>query len=65
MGQLEKDLVCQMLGKEDRALSTAGWAQIETLAGKRPEIVVSTLGVRATDTRDALEIVAARRKPLA
>jgi hypothetical protein len=35
--QLEKDLVCQMLGKKDGSFSTTGWTQIETIAGEGPE----------------------------
>jgi hypothetical protein len=54
-----------MLGKEDCPFATTGWTQVETLAGKRPKVIMTAFGVRATDTRDALEIVAARRKPLA
>jgi hypothetical protein len=65
MWKFEEDIVRQMLGEEDCPFATAGRAEIETLAGERTKVIVSTLGVRATDTRDALEIVAARRKPLA
>ena len=54
-----------MLGKEDRALAAAGWAEIETLAGKRSEVVMSALGVGTADTSHALEIVATVTKPLA
>ena len=53
-----------MLGKENRALSTARWTQVEALAGKRPEVIVPTFRVGTTDTGDALEVVAARRKAL-
>jgi len=65
MRQAEEDLVGEMLGKEDRPLPAAGRAEIEPLAGERTKVIVSTLGVRATDTRDALKIVAAGAKPLA
>jgi len=65
MRQLEQDLVCQMFGKQDGPFSTTRWAQVESLARKRPEVVVPTLGVGAADTRHALEIVTARREPVA
>jgi hypothetical protein len=54
MRQAEEDLVGEMLGKEDRPLPAAGWAEIETLAGKRPEVVMSALRVRAADTSHTL-----------
>jgi hypothetical protein len=76
--QLQKDVVRQMLGKEDRPLPAAGWAEIETLAGKRPEVGVPrmhgragaygtdqpALRVRAADPRHALKIVATGAKLL-
>ena len=37
MGQLEKDLVGEMLGKEDGPFATAGWAEIKPVAGELPE----------------------------
>ena len=64
MRQLEKDLVGQMLGKEDRALSTAGGTQVEALARKGPQVVVATFGVSTTDPNDALEIVATGTEPI-
>jgi hypothetical protein len=65
MRQIEQELLCQMLGEKDSSFSTTGWAEIETLARERPEVIVSALGVGTANPRDALEIVAARRKPLA
>ena len=65
MRRLEQDLVCQVFGEKDRSFATTRWAQVESLARKRPEVVVPTLGVGAADPRDALEIVAAGAKPLA
>ena len=65
MRQLEKNVVRQMLGKENRALSTAGWTQVEALAGKGPEVVVPTFRVGTTDSGHALEIVTARSEPVA
>jgi hypothetical protein len=65
MRKFEEDIVRQMLGKEDRALSTAGWTQVETLAGKRPKVVMAAFGIGTTDTRDALKVVAAGRESLA
>lgn len=64
MGELEQNLVGQMLGKENRALSTARWTQIETLAGEGPEIVMPAVGIRTPDPRHPLEIVATGTKPL-
>ncbi len=58
MWKFEEDFIGQMLGKEDRALSTTGWAEIETLAGERPKVVMSAFGIRTADARDALEVVA-------
>jgi hypothetical protein len=54
-----------MLGKEDRALSTAGWAQVESLAREGTEVIMAAVGIRAADTSHALEIVATGTKPLA
>jgi hypothetical protein len=54
-----------MLGKEDCPFATTGWTQVEALAGKRPKVIMTAFGVGTANTRDALEIVAARRKPLA
>jgi len=65
MRQAEQNLLGQMLGKEDCPFATTGWTQVETLAGKRPKIIMTAFGVGTANTRDALEIVAARRKPLA
>jgi hypothetical protein len=65
MRQIEQELLCQMLGKEDCPFSTTGWAEIETLARERPEVIVSALGVGTANPRHALEIVAARRESLA
>jgi hypothetical protein len=64
MGELEQYLVCQMSGEQDRPFATAGRAEIETLAGERTKVIVSTLGVRATDTRHAFEIVTTGAKSL-
>ena len=63
MRQLEKDLVGEMLSKEDGPFATAGRTKIKPLAGERPEVVVTAFGIGAAYPRDALEIVAARRKP--
>jgi hypothetical protein len=54
-----------MLGKEDCPFATAGRTEIEPLARERPKVVVTAFGIGTTDTRDAVEIVAARRKALA
>jgi hypothetical protein len=54
-----------MLGEKDRSFSTAGWTQVEPFARKRPEVVMAAFGVGTAYPRDALEIVAARRKALA
>jgi len=54
-----------MFGEQDGPFATAGRAQVESLAREWPEVVMPAFGVRAADTRDALEIVAARRKALA
>jgi hypothetical protein len=54
-----------MLGKEDCPFATTGWTQVEALAGKRPKVIMTAFGVGTANTRDALEIVAARREPLA
>ena len=54
-----------MFGEKDRSFSTARWTQVEFFARKRPEVVMSALGVGTADTRDALEIVTARREPVA
>ena len=52
-----------MLGKEDGPFAAAGRTKVEALAGKRPEVVVSTFRVGTTDTRDALKVVATGAKP--
>jgi len=52
-----------MLGEKDGSFSTTEGAQVESLARKRPEVVVPTLRVGAADTRHAVEIVAAGAKP--
>ena len=65
MRQAEEDLVCQMLSEENCAFSAERRTEVETLARKRPEVVVATLGVGTADARDALEIVATRRETLA
>jgi dihydrofolate reductase len=65
MRQLEQNLVCQIFGEEDRSFATARWAQVEPLARERPKVVVTAFGIGAAYPRDALEIVAARRKALA
>jgi hypothetical protein len=65
MRQIEQDLIRQMFSEQDGPFSTAGWAEIETLARERPEVIVSALGVGTANPRHALEIVAARRKALA
>jgi hypothetical protein len=64
MRQLEKDLVGEMLGKEDGPFATAGRTKIEPLAGERSEVIVSAFGIGAAYPRDALEIVATGAKPL-
>jgi len=64
MRQLEKDLVGEMLGKEDRPLPAAGWAEIEPLARERPEVVMAAFGVGTADARDALKVVATGAEPL-
>ncbi len=45
--------------------AAAGRAQIEPLAGKRPEVVVPAIRVRAANAYYALAIVAIRREPFA
>lgn len=44
----------EMLGKEDRPFATTGWAEVETLARERPEVVMAAFGVGTADARDAL-----------
>jgi hypothetical protein len=78
MGEAKKHVVGEMLGKEDGALSTAGWTQIEARAREWPEVVMARLhgragaegtdqpafGIRTADTSHALQIVATGTKPL-
>jgi hypothetical protein len=64
MGELAQNLVGQMLGKENRALSTAGWTQVDALARKRPRVIMAAVGIRTADTSHAVEIVATVTKPL-
>ena len=54
-----------MLGKEDCPFATAGRTEIEPLARERPKVVVTAFKIGTMDTRDALEIVAARREAFA
>lgn len=53
MRQVEQNLVCQMLGEQDGPFSATGWAQVESLAEERPEVVVSRMhgreGAEGTD----------------
>ena len=65
MGKFEEDIVRQMIGEEDCPFATARWTQVEALTREGPKIVVPAFGVGTADARDALEIVAARRKALA
>ena len=79
MRQLENNLIGQMLREQDGPFSTTGGlvthfvrcspmhpgTEVESLAGERPEVVMAAFGVGTTDTRHALEIVTARREPLA
>jgi len=65
MWEVEENVVGQMLRKQDRTFSTAGWTKVETLAGERPEVVMSAIRVCTADAREALEVVTARRESLA
>ncbi len=65
MWEFEKEFVGQMLGKEKGALAATGRTEVEAFAGKRSEVVMSAFGVGTADARDALEIIATRREPLA
>jgi hypothetical protein len=53
-----------MLGKEDRPFATTGWAEVETLARERPEVVMAAFGVGTADGSHALKVVATGVKPL-
>jgi hypothetical protein len=64
-GRLSRSSFVRCSAKEDCPFSTTGWAEIETLARERPEVIVSALGVGTANPRHALEIVAARRESLA
>ena len=73
------ELLDHAVSVEDGSFSTTGWpvthfvrcwalrprTQTESFAEERPEVVVTAVGIRAADARDALEIVTARRKALA
>ena len=63
--EIQRDLIRQVLGEQQRSLLAATWTEIESLARKRPEVVMTTRRVRAPDAGDAQSVVAARQKPIA
>jgi hypothetical protein len=46
-----------MFGKKQCPLPAAGWAEVETFAGKRTEIVVAAFRIGASDSCNPFEIV--------
>ena len=54
-----------MLGKEDYPFATAGRTEIEPLARERPKVIMAAFGIRTANPRNAVEIIATGRKPLA
>lgn len=50
--EVKENLVCQVLCDQQRPLLTARWAQVETLARKRSEVIVTARRVCAPDARD-------------
>jgi len=65
VGQPEKNFIGQVFSEEDGAFAAAGRTEIEALTRERPKVVITTFGIRTANPRDALEIIATGRKPLA
>jgi len=63
--KIEKNLGGQVFCEKERALLTARRTQIETLAGKWTEIVVTARRIDASDSSDAEPVVAAGKEPIA
>ena len=59
MRQIKQYFLSQILGEQKRPLLTTRRAEIESFAAKRSEIVVPTFGIRAPNSCDSLQIIAA------
>ena len=51
VGQIEQHLLGELFGEQERALLTAGRAKVEAFATEGTKVVVSALGIRASDSR--------------
>ena len=63
--QVQKHFVREVFSEQQRPLLTARRTQVETLAAERPEIVVSTRGIRTPDASHTKPVVPTGQKPLA
>ena len=59
MRDIQENLIREVLGEQQRPLLAARWAQVETLAAERPEIVVSTRGIGTPDASHSEPVVPA------
>jgi len=58
----EQQLLIEVLGEQECSLLAAGWTEVGALAGKGTEVLVAAFGVRASDTRQAVAVVAASKE---
>jgi hypothetical protein len=63
MGKGEQEVVGEVVGEQEGTLLRAGGAEMETLAGKGDEEIVTTFGIRTLDAGDALGVIAATEEP--
>lgn len=64
MRKIQKNFLIKVFGKKERPFSAAGEATIESLAGDRAEIVVTTVRISATNTGYSPSIIAAGKNVL-
>lgn len=65
VGQVQKDFARKMLGEQQRRFLTARRTEVETLAAKWPEVVVTTGWIGAPDACHSKPAVPTGQKPLA
>ncbi len=64
VGKGEQEVVGEVVGEQEGTLLRAGGAEMEALAGKGDEEIVTTFGIGTLDAGHAPEVVAAAQEPL-
>ena len=57
MRQIQQYFLSKVLGEQKRPLLTTRRTEVESLAAKRSEIIISAFGIRAPNSRDSLQVI--------